>query len=201
MEIERNGLSINFEYIPHKCSPHRYPRTLEEASAINNEVKKLLLKGVIIPTSIEKQNFFSNIFVRPKTDGTYRMILNLKALNFSVNAAHFKMESIHNVIQMVQHNSWMTSVDLKDAFYSTPVKMEHQKFLKFPWDLPYQYTAMSNGYADATRIFTNILKPPFSLLRKLGHQSVVYVDDTFRIGSTVIECAQNIDTTIFLLQL
>ena len=118
-----------------------------------------------------------------------------------MNAAHFKMESIHNVIQVVQHNSWMTSVDLKDAFYSTPVKMEHQKFLKFPWDLPYQYTAMPNGYADATRIFTNILKPPFSLLRKLGHQSVVYVDDTFRIGSTVIECDQNIDTTIFLLQL
>ena len=128
------------------------------------------------------------------------MILNLKALNFSVNAPHFKMESIHNVIHMVQHNSWMVSADLKDAFYSIAVKMEHQKFLTFPWDLPYQYTAMSNGCADAMRIFTKILKPPFSLLRKLGHQSVVYVDDTFLIGSTFIECAQNIDATIDLLQ-
>ena len=128
------------------------------------------------------------------------MILNLKARNFSVNAPHFKMESIHNVIHMVQHNSWMSSVDLKDAFYSIQVKMKHQKFLKCLWDLSYQYTAMPNGYADAMRIFTKILKPPFSLLRKLGHQSVVYVDDAFLIGSTFIECAQNIDATIDLLQ-
>ena len=38
LEIVRNGLSINFEYIPHKCSPHRYPRAFEEASVINNEI-------------------------------------------------------------------------------------------------------------------------------------------------------------------
>ena len=50
---------------------------------------------------------------------------------------------------------------------------------------------MPNGYADAMRIFTKILKPPFSLLRKFGHQSVVYVGDTF----------QNTDVTIDLLQL
>ena len=129
------------------------------------------------------------------------MILNLKALNFLVNAPHFKMESIHNVIHMVQHNSWMASVDLKDAFYSILVKMEHQKFSKFLWGLPYQYTAIPNGYTDAMRIFTKIVKPPFSLLWKLGHQSVVYVDDTFLIGLTFIECAQNIDATIDLLQL
>ena len=108
---------MNFEYIPHKCSPHRYPRAPEEASVINNEIKKLLLKGVIIPTSIEKQDFFSNIFVIPKTDGTYWMILNLKALNFLLNVPHFKMESIHSVIRMVQHNSSTAPVDLKGCIH------------------------------------------------------------------------------------
>ena len=92
------------------------------------------------------------------------MILNLKVLNLSANIPHFKMESIHNVIHMLQRNFWMVSVDLKDAFYSIPVKIEHQKFLKFLWDLPYQYTAMPNGYADAMRISTKILKRTFSLL-------------------------------------
>ena len=128
------------------------------------------------------------------------MILTLKALNLLVNAPHFKMESIHNTIHMLQHNSWMASVDLKDVFYSIPVKID-QKFLKFLWDMPYRYTAMPNGYADAMRIFKKILKSPFSLLRKLGHQSVAYVDDTFLIGPTFIECARNIDATIDLLQL
>ena len=51
------------------------------------------------------------------------------------------------------------------------------------------------------RIFPKILKPPSSLLRKSEHQSIVYVDDTFLIESTFIECAQNINLTIDLLQL
>ena len=80
---------------------------------------------------------------------------------------------------MVQHNSWMPSVEPKNAFYSIPVKIEHQKFLKLLWDMSYQYTAMPNGYADAMKIFKDILKLLFALLQKLGHQSVVYVDDTF----------------------
>ena len=106
LETVRNGLSIHFEYIPHKFSPHRYPRALEKASVICNEIKKLLLKRVIIPTTIGKKDFFSNIFVRLKTERIYQMILNLKAPNLSVDAPQFKMESIHNVIHMVQHNSW-----------------------------------------------------------------------------------------------
>ena len=60
---------------------------------------------------------------------------------------------------------------------------------------------MPNGYADAMRIFTKILKPPFSLMRKLRHQSVVYVNHPFLIRPTFIKCAQNIDATFDLLQL
>ena len=60
---------------------------------------------------------------------------------------------------------------------------------------------MPNGYADAMRIFTKILKPPLSLLQRLGHQSVVYINYIFLILSTFIECAQNIDAIIDLLQL
>ena len=37
------------------------------------------------------------------------------------------------------------------------------------------------------RIFTKAPKPSFLLTRKLGHQSVVYVDDTLLIGSKFTE--------------
>ena len=49
-----------------------------------------------------------------------------------------------------------------------------------------QYTAMSNGYADAMIMFTKILKQSFSLLQTLGHQSVVYIDDTFLVQKKVV---------------
>ena len=40
------------------------------------------------------QGYFSNIFIRPKKDDSHRIILNLKKLNASVEAPHFKMESM-----------------------------------------------------------------------------------------------------------
>ena len=61
---------------------------------------------------------------------------------------------------------------------------------------------MPNGYADVMGISTKTLNPLFSLLRKLERTSIRCInDDTFLIGLTFIECAQNIDATIDLLQL
>lgn len=65
LELVRNGLSINFEYIPHKYSPHQYKRAHEEASVIDNEIKRILLKRVITPTTLEKQDSFLKTRLNP----------------------------------------------------------------------------------------------------------------------------------------
>ena len=41
------------------------------------------------------------------------------------------MESINNVINLIKPNVYMTSSDLKDAFFSVPIHNEYQKYLKF----------------------------------------------------------------------
>ena len=60
------------------------------------------------------------------------------------------------------------------------------------------FLAMPNGYSDAMRIFTKILKP-FKVLREQGHLSVVYVDDVYLQGDTRAECCENILDTLNLL--
>ena len=59
---------------------------------------------------------------------------------------------------------------------------------------------MPNGYSDAMRIFTKILKPPFAQLRKMGHLSVIYVDDSYLQGETLLQCQNNVSETVVLLQ-
>ena len=59
---------------------------------------------------------------------------------------------------------------------------------------------MSNGYSDAMRVFTKILKPPFAVLRQSGNLSCVYVDDSYLQGGTYSECQQNVHDTNALLQ-
>ena len=128
------------------------------------------------------------------------MILNLKKLNASVDAPHFKMESIRNTVNMVCRNVWMASVDLKDAFFTIPIFEDDIKYMKFLWDGQVLASlAMPNGYSDAMRIFMKILKPPFKVLREEGHLPVVYVDDVYLQGDTSAECCKNILDTLNLL--
>ena len=76
-------------------------------------------------------DFLSTIFVRPKKDGSYRMILNLKPLNEFVSYYHFKMDTIYTTLKLMRPGCFMASVDLKDAYYSVPVAKEDRKYLKF----------------------------------------------------------------------
>ena len=45
-----------------------------------------------------KGNSFLLIFIFPKKDGTYRLILNLKNLNDHVEYHHFKMDTLQSAI-------------------------------------------------------------------------------------------------------
>ena len=90
----------------------------------------------------------------------------------------------------------MTSVDLKDAYYSIPIHPYHQKILKSLWKNPaYKYTCLPNGYSDAMRIFAKLLRPVLGHLRILGYLSVSYVDNSYLQGEDPTECSHNINVT------
>ena len=148
---------------------------------------------MLIKSSHEQGEFLSTVFLRPKKDGTHRLILNLKKLNKFVSYHHFKMESLKHVVSMVRPNCFMASVDFKDAYYSVSIHQDHQKFLKFEWrGQLYQFTCLPNGLACAPRLFTKLLKPAYSTLRKQGFQSVGYIDDSYLQGTTKRECSNNV---------
>ena len=111
-------------------------------------MKKLLKKEVIKKANNKIEgDRFSNIFLRPKLDGTFRMILNLKKLNECVETPHFKVESIKNVLCMIEPGAWMASVDLNDVFFTIPIHSDYRKFFKFIHKrIPYEFNSMPNGY-------------------------------------------------------
>jgi len=94
------------------------------------------------------------------------MILNLKQFNINIKYKHFKMESIITALECIKKNCYMTSVDLKDAFFSIPMLEAHQKFLKFEHNGKfYKFICMPMGYGPSMRIFTKVLKPVYAHLR------------------------------------
>ena len=113
------------------CEPKTIPFSKEENEFMHSEIQKLLEKKVIEVSNEEKYQFVSNVFLRPKKDGSFRMILNLKNFNSTLPYHHFKMDSVQTCICLVTPGVFMASLDLKDAYYSVPVSLETRKFLKF----------------------------------------------------------------------
>ena len=87
---------------------------------------------------------------------------------------------------------YMTSIDLRDAYYSIPISPEHQKYLKFIWkDQLYAFNSLPMSLSSSPRIFTKILKPFFSALRsQFGHTCLGYIDDSFYLEHSYLECEE-----------
>ena len=178
---------------PIRCS-------ITDKSKIDSELSKYLRLGIIEHASHSDGEFISQIFSVPKKSGGVRIILNLKPLNEDVVYQHFKMENIHSVLQLLEPNCYMASIDLRDAYYSVNIHPSDRKYLRFIWNnYLYQFTCLPNGLSSAPRWFTKLLKPVFSQLRSLGFLSAFYLDDTWLMGKSKEECELNVKTTLNLL--
>ena len=195
------GQSIEFATLPIQENPLMQTKLSEvQTESVDLEIIQLLKKGVIQPCQHEAGEFISPIFTRPKKDGSFRIILNLKCFNTNVAHYHFKMDNIWSAIRLMKPGCYMASVDLKDAYYSVSICKDHQKFLKFKWKgILYQFVCFPKGLALCPRKFTKLLKPVFSLLRQQGHISVACIDDSWLMADNFAQCTKNVIDTISLL--
>ena len=87
----------------------------------------------------------------------------------------------------------MASIDIKDAYYSVPIAETDQKYLKFEWQgVLYKFTCFPNGLALCLRKFTKLLKPVYCYLRKKGHISSGYIDDSYLQVDGYQDCLANV---------
>ena len=110
------------------------------------------------------------------------------------------MDTQETAINMMKPGCFMPSIDLKDAYYSVPICIEHKKFLKFEFnEQHYQFTYMPNGLSCAPRIFTKLLKPVYETLYNKGYLNLRYIDHSYLQGDAHSECCENVENTASLL--
>ena len=186
-------MSIEFCDKPIQHYLPKSERSEREIQIIPDEINKLLTKGAIEVTGHSDNEIISDIFLRDKKDGSHRMILNLKKLNLYAAKAHFKMDTLHTIIKLIEKYCFMASIDLKDAYYSVPITREDRKYLRFHWQGKlFQFTCLPNGLSCAPRKFTKLLKPALSDLHLRGHISSAYIDDMYLQGQTYKGCVHNV---------
>lgn len=183
---------IKFEFDQDPCQtaePEPYWMSGEKGRFIDGEIDRLKQLGVLEKCCHAEGQCISNIFLKPKPNGKFRIILDLSDIKADLTYQHFKMVSLTTAMDIMQPGGYMASLDLADAYYSVPITREDRKFLRLKWKGELiQYTCLPNGLAQAPRNFTKILKPIFAHLASEWHISFGYIDDTFIWGNTFKEC-------------
>ena len=135
----------------------------KEELHVEDEIKNLLWKDVIKKLQHEERKVISPIFLVPKSENSFRVILNLKRLNENMPCIHLKMESIKSILTLVTPNCCMAKVDIKAEYYFVAILQEHQKYLKFYFRGKLcQFTCLPNGLCSGPCKFTKLLKPALS---------------------------------------
>jgi hypothetical protein len=87
-------------------------------------------------------------------------VINLKSLNAFVITTHFKIEGIHTLKNLLREEDWLVKIDLKDAYFSIPIRQNHRKYLCFQMDQKvYQLICLPFGLTSAPWVFTKTLRP------------------------------------------
>ena len=156
---------------------------------MQEEIHRLLQKGVVEESFHEPGEFISPVFLRAKDDNSFRMILNLKRLNEVAQYNHFKMETLSSILTLVRPGCFMAKIDIKDAYYSVPIRKVDQKLLKFVSNGKLlKFTVLPNGYTGGPRKFTKLMKPPLATLRMDGATLAAYIDDIFNSEKSYQAC-------------
>ena len=101
------GMHIPLEqFLEQECNPSpQIPMSREEMAAADEHIQTLLKKGAIweCPSNEpEPGEFISNVFLWPKKDGSYHMILNLKKFNEYVQYKKLKMETLNHILSFTK---------------------------------------------------------------------------------------------------
>ena len=166
-----------------------------------NFLKKGIIEDVLSSEDVRNDcpSVISNFFLRPKTNGDYRFILNLKPFNELIDKIKFKLTSLRTAIKMVSKDMYFCKLDFKDGYFSLPIEEQSKRFFRFLFEEKlYQFCALPQGYRDAVRIFTKVLKPALAELRAAGHLLVNYIDDTLLMGFSFNDCKSSIKDAIAL---
>ena len=188
-----SGYEIEFESQPfQRFIPRQYRLEPKHKSVLQLQIDDLVTREVVTEVEGSQDDFVSNVFLREKSNGKFRMIVDLSELNKCVKKIHFKMDSFTSVLDLLHKDAFLTSVDLKDAYHSVPIFSNHRKFLTFLWEGRFfRFNVLPFGLTSAPRVFTKILKPVLASLREEGISCLAYIDDCLIVSDSFDEAGSH----------
>jgi len=173
-----------------KMQPFNYtpwlPETPEQQQAIRDLKTRLFDIGAIQHTT--DNTFVSRSRLEAKKSGGFRLVVDLRQVNKHLETQACKYETLDLLPNLIRHDDWMVSFDLKDGYYHLPVHPKHRKFLTTMLDGELVcFAALPFGLSTAPRAFTKLMRPFVRALRSQGIRVLPYLDDFLILASSTDE--------------
>lgn len=109
--------------------PFLPPASAIQRETLEEEVKSMLQKQATQGVTDGSLGFYSRIFLVPKASGGWRPVIVLSALNMYLIAPYFNRETVEAIRMVLQQDSWVISLDLKDAYFHVLIRPSFRKYL------------------------------------------------------------------------
>ena len=167
LNIICNGYKIQFTSTP--IQNNYQPRIMSKSNNLicKDKVSEFLKFKIIKVVSPSHDQFVSHIFPVPKKSlGEFRIILDLSDLNFFVQKIRFRMDSLSDIINLIQPGDYFISIDISDAYFCIAIHILSMPYLTFIFlNVYYQFTCLPQSLSSAPRIFTKIIRIVLTFLR------------------------------------
>ena len=173
------GIRIEFlERPPLAESLILFTRNAKTEAELCHHVEEIISKEVLELATLPSPGFYSNLFLVPKKSGGLRLVINLKPLNLFTKKEKFKMESTRSIQKELSPGDWVTSIDMKDAYFHILVHPDFRKYLSIVVEgKVFQFKALPFGLSPAAREFCRVTGVLGTLLHKLTIYLHLYLDD------------------------
>jgi hypothetical protein len=117
---------------------------------MDKKIKDAIAKRPLIETDKKSLRWCNQYRLVPKSNGDYRLVVDMRGVNQFMKQIHFKMEGTPTLEQLLMKNNFAVSYDLKEAYNYVPVHPAMQDLLGIQYQgCLYKYQGMPFGLNDA----------------------------------------------------
>lgn len=159
---------------------------------LRKHVDKLLAQGVIQPS---KSAYSSPAFLVPKGEDDFRMVIDYRKLNQSVDIEAVPLPDINTAFSWFSKAKYFCVLDLNSAYHQIPLSASSMPVTAFctPWGL-YEFTRVPFGLATGAQVLTRLGNLLFNDLR--FKNLVNFLDDYVLYAETFEELLSVLDEVL-----
>ena len=138
-----------------------------------------MVNSSVVSPSVTRPTFVLPLKIVPKSNGKPRMVYNARRINMRTRAPTFRMPTPIRILKHIPRNSYMTRLDISNAYWSIPLHPDFRQHFGFAFERQYYvWNVLPFGWnVSAWALHTVLDFVRKHLKRTYGISMFIYSDD------------------------